>query len=202
MNFPMACGMDNSTLRDRRRLQTARDIQRSALVLAVRHGHDRLTTEMIATHAGISQRTFFNYYLNKDAAIVGATPCLNDETVARFHAARGPLLADLLEALRDLSDHLDRDTARLIVRLMEVSPDLLPVFHGSLNRLRDQIADLAVARLGEAARPDAVLLAEAVVHALAGAIRAWATDDAMPRARVADLAAARLQTLRGLLAKV
>ena len=60
-----------STLRDRRRVQTSREIQRAALSLALRHGYDAVTTEMIAAEAGISQRTFFNYYLNKDAAIVG-----------------------------------------------------------------------------------------------------------------------------------
>lgn len=193
-----------SSLRDRRRLQTLREIQRSALMLALQHGYDSLTTEMIAAHVGISQRTFFNYYLNKDAAIIGTTPCFNDDTVARFRASSGPLLGDLLEALRDFlaQGELDRRTSQLIDRLLKTSPDLLPIFYGSLKRLRDQIADLAVTRLGEDARPDAELLAETMSYALADTFRVWANDDSVTVDRIVDLAAARLQILRGFLAQV
>lgn len=193
-----------STLRDRRRLQTSREIQRAALSLALRHGHDAVTTEMIAAEAGISQRTFYNYYLNKDAAIVGTAPCFDEETVAWFRASSGPLLADLLQALRHLlrETDLDRGTSQLIARLLDTAPDLLPIFYGSLKRLRDQIADLAVTRLGEAARPDAELLADAIAHALADTFRIWADDDAMQVVRIVDVAAAKLQALRGFLAQV
>ncbi|WP_374299613.1 MULTISPECIES: TetR/AcrR family transcriptional regulator [Paracoccus] len=192
-----------STLRDRRRLQTSREIQRAALLLALRHGYDQVTTEMIATEAGVSQRTFFNYYLNKDAAIIGTAPCFDEDTVAWFRASSGPLLADLLQALRHLltASDLDRGTSQLIDRLLGRSPELLPIFYGSLKRLRDQIADLAVIRLGEDARPDAELLAEAMSHALADTFRIWANDDAMSADRIVDVAAAKLQVLRGYLAQ-
>ncbi|SNR34652.1 TetR/AcrR family transcriptional regulator [Paracoccus sediminis] len=193
-----------STLRDRRRLQTLRDIQRAALTLALRHGYDPVTTEMIAAQAGISQRTFFNYYLNKDAAIVGNAPCFDDETVEGFRASSGPLLADLLQALRQLltRSELDRGTSQLIDRLLDTAPELVPIFYGSLRRLRDQIADLAVVRLGEDARYDAQLLAEAIAHALADTFRIWANDDAMSDGSIVDVAAAKLQVLRGYLAQV
>lgn len=190
-----------SSLRDRRRLQTSREIQRAALTLALRHGHDSVTTEAIAAEAGISQRTFFNYYLNKDAAIIGNAPSFDDDTVARFRESSGPLLADLLQALRRLlsNSDLDRSTSQLIDRLLVRSPDLLPIFYGSLKRLRDQIADLAVMRLGEDARADAELLAEAISHALADTFRIWANDDGMSADSIVDIAAAKLQVLRGLL---
>ncbi|WP_295048376.1 TetR/AcrR family transcriptional regulator [uncultured Paracoccus sp.] len=192
-----------STLRDRRRVQTSRDIQRAALTLALRHGHDGVTTEAIAAEAGISQRTFFNYFLNKDAAIVGHAPSFDDETVAWFRASSGPLLGDLLQALRHLlsGSDLDRGMSQLINQLLDSSPDLLPIFYGSLKRVRDQIADLAVMRLGEDARPDAELLAEAISHAVADTFRIWANDDAMSRDSIVDIAAAKLQVLRGLLAQ-
>lgn len=192
-----------STLRDRRRQQTSRDIQRAALTLALRLGYDSVTTELIAAEAGISQRTFFNYYLNKDAAIVGNAPCFDDETVAGFRDSSGPLLADLLQALRQLftRSDLDRGMSQLIDRLLGMAPELLPIFYGSLKRLADQIAGLAVMRLGEDARADAELLAEAIVHALADTFRIWANDDAMSGGSIVDVAAAKLQVLRGLLAQ-
>ncbi len=193
-----------STLRERRRNQTSRDIQRAALTLALREGYDSVTTERIAAEAGISQRTFFNYYLNKDAAIVGTAPCFNNETVAWFRQSSGPLLGDLLQALRQLlcGAGLDRGMSQLIDRLLDSAPELLPIFYGSLTRLRDQIADLAVTRLGEDARPDAELLAEAIVHAVADTFRIWANDDAMSESSIVDVAAAKLQVLRGYLAQV
>lgn len=192
-----------STLRDRRRQETSRDIQRAALTLALRLGYDSVTTELISAEAGISQRTFFNYYLNKDAAIVGNAPCFDDETVAGFRDSSGPLLADLLQALRQLftRSDLDRGMSQLIDRLLGTAPELLPIFYGSLKRLADQIADLAVMRLGEDARADAELLAEAIVHALADTFRIWANDDAMSGGSIVDVAAAKLQVLRGLLAQ-
>lgn len=193
-----------STLRDRRRLQTLREIQRAALSLALRHGYDTVTTEMIAAEAGISQRTFFNYYLNKHAAIVGEAPSFDEETVAWFRASSGPLLGDLLQALRQLlnGSELDRGTSQLIDRLLDTAPELLPIFYESLKRLRDQIADLAVTRVGEDARPDAELLAEAISHALGDTFRIWANDDAMSVGSIVDVAAAKLQVLRGYLTQV
>lgn len=193
-----------STLRERRRRQTSRDIQRVALSLALREGYANVTTEMIAAEAGISPRTFFNYYLNKDAAIIGTVPCFDDETLGWFRESSGPLLADLLQALRRLLGRadLDRGTSQLIDRLLDTAPDLLPIFYGSLKRLGDQVADLAVMRLGEEARPDAELLAEAISHALADTFRIWANDDAMAPDSIVDVTAAKLQVLRGFLAQV
>lgn len=192
-----------STLRERRRRQTSRDIQRAALRLALRKGYANITTEMIAAEAGISQRTFFNYYLNKDAAIIGTVPCFDEETLAWFRGSSGPLLADLLQALRRLLGHadLDRGTSRLIDRLLDTAPDLLPIFYGSLKRLGDQVADLAVMRLGKESRPDAELLAQAISHALADTFRIWANDDAMSPDSIVDVTAAKLQVLRGFLAQ-
>jgi AcrR family transcriptional regulator len=192
-----------TTLRDRRRIQTAREIQRTALSLALRRGYDSVTTEMIAAEAGISQRTFFNYYLNKNAAIIGTAPSFDDATVAWFRNSSGPLLNDLLQALRQLlcNSDLNRETSQLIDRLLDRAPELLPIFYGSLKRLGDQIADLAVTRLGEDSRPDAELLAQAISHALADTFRIWANDDAMSPDSIVDVAAAKLQVLRGYLAQ-
>lgn len=194
----------NSSLRDRRRLQTAHEIQRAALSLALRHGYEAVTTEMIAAEAGISQRTFFNYYLNKESALVGTAPCFDDETVVWFQASSGPLLGDLLQALRQLLNArtLDRTTSQLIDQLLGMAPELLPMFYGSLQRLRDQIADLAVTRLGDDRRPDANLLAETIAHALADTFRIWAKDEAMSDDSIVDVTARKLQVLQGFLAQV
>lgn len=171
----------SSTLRDRRRMQTEREIQVAALRIALRDGYEAVTTEMIAAEAGISLRTFFNYYPNKEAAIVGRRPQFGDRTLAWFHSASGPLVDDLFEALRQILEDKqpNRDTTRMVDALLSQMPELVPAFYASLQILKDQMADLAVSRLGEQARPDAEMIAEIVAHATANAFRRWAHDETM-----------------------
>lgn len=59
------------SLRQKRRQETARDIQRATLELALARGLEHVTTEEIAQVAGVSTRTFFNYFNNKEAAAIG-----------------------------------------------------------------------------------------------------------------------------------
>ncbi|MGO9925535.1 MAG: TetR family transcriptional regulator, partial [Mycobacterium sp.] len=56
-------------LRERRRRQTSADIRDAAVRLARERGFDRVTIEDIGVAAGISPRTFFNYFPNKESAI-------------------------------------------------------------------------------------------------------------------------------------
>nr|WP_246449320.1 TetR/AcrR family transcriptional regulator [Paracoccus amoyensis] len=129
----------NSTLRDRRKLQTAADIQRAAVSLALHSGYDTLTTEMIAAEAGISLRTFFNYYPNKDAAIVGHRPVIDTESAEQFKASSGPLIDALFQMLTPMltAKIMDREVAKMIGELMNRSPEFLSLFYTSLNTLRN-----------------------------------------------------------------
>jgi hypothetical protein len=52
-------------LRERRRRQTSADIRDAAVRLALARGFDKVTIEEICVEAGISTRTFFNYFPNK-----------------------------------------------------------------------------------------------------------------------------------------
>ncbi|WP_044508940.1 TetR family transcriptional regulator, partial [Mycobacterium simiae] len=53
--------MTEGSLRDRQRAQVRADIRRAAFRLFVERGYDTVTTEEIATAAGVSARTFFRY---------------------------------------------------------------------------------------------------------------------------------------------
>ncbi len=107
MNLPMN---DKSLpLRERRRQQTMRELQLATLRLALRDGFDAVTTEAIAHEAGISHRTFFNYYPNKEMAALGQPPSLPREAIERFVASKGALITDLRELLVSLIDNADND---------------------------------------------------------------------------------------------
>lgn len=59
-------------LRERKKRETRESIHRAALELAHEGGVDALTVDAIAERAGVSQRTFFNYFPTKDDAIIGS----------------------------------------------------------------------------------------------------------------------------------
>jgi AcrR family transcriptional regulator len=63
--------MEQIGLRERKKLRTRESIERAAIDLALEHGFDHLTVEMIAEHAEVTSRTFFNHFADKESAILG-----------------------------------------------------------------------------------------------------------------------------------
>lgn len=61
-------------LRERRRQQVLEDLHEAAVALVDQVGLADATIDLIAGRAGVSRRTFFNYYASKEDAILGATP--------------------------------------------------------------------------------------------------------------------------------
>ncbi len=59
-----------ASLRDRQRAQIRADIRRAAFRLFVERGYDAVTTEEIATAAGVSPRTFFRHVPAKEELLL------------------------------------------------------------------------------------------------------------------------------------
>lgn len=124
----------------------------AARALALEHGLDEVTVEMICNRAGVSVRTFFNYFESKDMALLGPAPELADTTVLEAFRSGGPtgnLLADLLEVIAGPDpEELDKDNLRQMFDVLEREPRLLAAHltrHLSLER---QAAELVAERLG------------------------------------------------------
>lgn len=183
------------TLRERRRRQTARDIQLAALNLSLRDGYDHLTTEAIAAEAGISTRTFFNYYPNKQAAVLGPAVTLSDVAPDWFAGSGAPVTGDIVRLLVEaiLVDPPDRPLLRTILRVIDSHPALPPLFRKRLDEMAVVLSRLLLARLGAGSEPEARLVADLSVQALAHAVTAWALDDAMPLEDVGPVMAGVLQ---------
>lgn len=62
--------MTEGSLRDRQRAQIRADIRRAAFRLFVERGYDAVTTEEIATAAGVSPRTFFRHVPTKEELLL------------------------------------------------------------------------------------------------------------------------------------
>ncbi|WIY82162.1 TetR/AcrR family transcriptional regulator [Propionimicrobium sp. PCR01-08-3] len=79
---------DESTcgLREQKKRQTRRDLHHAALVLVQKEGLDAATVDRIAAAAGVSPRTFFNYFPTKEAAILGLPPNVGERMKAQLEA--------------------------------------------------------------------------------------------------------------------
>jgi AcrR family transcriptional regulator len=57
-------------LRERKKTATRQALHDAAVRLAIEHGADRVTVEAIADEAGVSRRTFSNYFGSKEEALM------------------------------------------------------------------------------------------------------------------------------------
>lgn len=87
-----------SSLRARRKAETWSALHEAAAALAVEHGVDGTTVEAVAEAAGVSARTFFNYFRSKEDAILGMRePSLDPALLEGFRPER-----DLLDQVSHL----------------------------------------------------------------------------------------------------
>src|SRR6516165_2260255 len=171
-------------LRERRRRQTSADIRDAAVRLARQRGFDKVTIEEICAEAGVSPRTFFNYFPNKESAIAYGPSDIPAELTAEFVAA-GPapysvVLAELITLaahhLRDMPP--DREQAAGMLELAKTTPAVLAALLADLERFQNQLTDLVVRR--QAMRRDAeipALISALALTAVRSGIERWASDE-------------------------
>ena len=171
-------------LRERRRRQTSADIRGTAVRLAQERGFDKVTIEEICAEAGVSPRTFFNYFPNKESAIAYGPSDIPAELTAEFVAA-GPapysvVLAELITLaahhLRDMPP--DREQAAGMLELAKTTPAVLAALLADLERFQNQLTDLVVRR--QAMRRDAeipALISALALTAVRSGIERWASDE-------------------------
>lgn len=101
-----------SVARDRRRRHTRDAIVQAALDLAVEETSGRLTAERIAERAGVSRRTFFNYFPTVESALFDPVQQLLRVAVGRLEQIPPgvPLLDSLTRAMTAAAEEepLDR----------------------------------------------------------------------------------------------
>ncbi|WP_201847682.1 TetR/AcrR family transcriptional regulator [Myceligenerans indicum] len=120
------------------------------------HGYDAVTTGQIAAEAGVSPRTFFNYFGSKDEAVVGIRTDVGlDPDASRAFAEGGPsgyLLTDLGALLGGMLDQLGDEPARVraAVDLVRREPRLLQHHQDAVERHRNELLALLEERRGAA----------------------------------------------------
>lgn len=158
-----------------RRYRTAKKIQSAAITLAVRDGLANVTTEAIAREAGISTRTFFNYYPYKEAALAGPPPDYPTDAAERFAAGTGTLINDLDRLIEaHLARFLDeREMLGHMFCLADTDAKLGALRNNAVLSRREQMRDLLSRRMPDAEPPMIEILAAAVVAATYSATKQW-----------------------------
>lgn len=160
-------------LRDKKKAATRAALSEAAVRLSSQRGFDAVTAEAIASEAGVSTRTFHNYFTSKEDAVLSQVESSVQEWVDLLVARpTDEPIWDSLEhlALAILSDPgRSMEEMRAVGRLIEESPTLLARqlrMHDDVNRaFGAAIAD----RTGTNVETD--LYPNLLVVAVAGAVK-------------------------------
>jgi AcrR family transcriptional regulator len=113
------------------KLDTLAALRHAALRLALTHGLEAITAAEIAEAAGVSRRTFFNYFASTEDALVGETPQLSEHlrvAIAARPTGESPLAAvraALTETAAAMVTDDVRDRIHARHQLLTVHPELL-----------------------------------------------------------------------------
>lgn len=160
---------DSVGLRERKKRATQLAIERTAIDLALEHGYDNVTVEMICDAVTISQRTFFNYAGSKERAVLGIDPPMPGEALAQEFVAGmgGTPLHDLVTMLATVFATSGKTGEATLFRkrrkILEANPDLALREFSRMEETQAAIVDLVRERLraDDPARDEADAEAEA-----------------------------------------
>ncbi|MEU1351827.1 TetR family transcriptional regulator [Streptomyces sp. NPDC005775] len=169
-------------LRERKKEATRQAVHEAALRLTVEHGFDQLTVEAVADAAGISRRTFSNYFAGKEDALLHGEEQQIRELVraVRERPADEGAWPALRAAVAQFAERVappEREWA-VRTRLAMNHPSLLARQLANHAALERDLADAVAARPGRA--PDPVrplVLAAAFLASLRIAMCVWIEED-------------------------
>jgi AcrR family transcriptional regulator len=179
-------------LRERKKAATKVALGDAAWSLCVEHGYDRVTVEQIARAAGVSLRTFFNYFSSKEEAVM-AGDTLTAEVFVHEFAAR-PSHESVLVALREAVHsiyprHVDLERLRGL-RELRRHPALLPYVLAAYSAREQELTVAVAARCGVDPDEDpySAVTASAILASLRAVVQWWLdTPSASSRYTAAEL---------------
>ncbi|MEU7477032.1 TetR/AcrR family transcriptional regulator [Lentzea sp. NPDC042327] len=164
-------------LRERKKAATREALGDAARSLCVQHGLDGVTVEQIAHAAGVSLRTFFNYFSSKEEAVVAGDSTAAEAFVHAFASrpAEEPLLAALRAALQStFPEHLDLDRLRQL-RELRRTPALLPHVLAAYSTREQELTAVIAERTGldPEVDPYPVVAASMITSSLRSVVQWW-----------------------------
>lgn len=140
-------------LRERKRRATRRNIQLAVLQLTAQNGLDQVTIDDISRDAGVSPRTFFNYFPTKEASLIGDAPFTITEEIAAQFVEAGPEgdplgeLLDIMAAQAHEDGALDPELHSLRRSVMNEYPQIFALRIDRMRAFETVIAETVEVRL-------------------------------------------------------
>lgn len=171
--------MTPSGLRERKKEATREALRHAAVTLYREHGPQAVTVEDICAKAGVSPRTFFNYFETKDEAVlsldVKASAVL--QRILERPASENPLQAVRAVFASRFAEIADTDTFRERTMLLREHPELALRVTFTNRGFEQAVVDGIAQRTG--LPPAGIYVRTAAAAAFAGyraALTAWQPD--------------------------
>lgn len=162
-------------LRERKKQATREALRVAALRLALEQGPENVRVDDIAEAAGVSPRTYNNYFSSREQAIVAAVTADRESRIAAAVTAR-PAGVRLSDAVIDavVEQFTDPgDEARDALLMITASPALRETYAETAGSLAGPLAEALVERTGGMDRLAAEVLAACVGTAAKLALQSW-----------------------------
>ncbi|WP_016907872.1 TetR family transcriptional regulator [Streptomyces xiaopingdaonensis] len=173
----MPAKASSAGLREQKKSETRTALRRAAVRLYAEKSPAAVTVQDICAAAGVSTRTFFNYFETKDDAVFDWDRRLSTQLVDAYleRPAAEPPFDALRRTLGTAVPLLVADPGwRERRRLLRAHPELVPKLLHSNSHMAEVLAEAVAERTG--LRPDDLyprLLAGAGLTALRAALRRW-----------------------------
>ncbi|WP_285726933.1 TetR/AcrR family transcriptional regulator [Psychromicrobium xiongbiense] len=130
------------SLRERKKQQTWQAIHQAARTLVLERGLAQVTIADICALAGVSERTFFNYFPSKALASLGLPDKpLSESRIRHFLESRESIIDGLCSLIGSLSS--GSDSVPQLKKLMHTEPELMAAVHHWMSGLRGEVIGLA-----------------------------------------------------------
>ena len=167
--------MTTTGLRERKKRATRVALQEAALRLALQHGPDQVRVEDIAEAAGVSPRTYNNYFSSREHAIVAAVTADREARIDAAIAAQ-PEDVRLAEVITEaiVAQYTDPGEGhRDALLLITTHPSLRSAFLSDTDAIAPTLGEVIATRIGDTEGLTAAVLAAAVTAAIRIAVEQW-----------------------------
>ncbi|MEO9653481.1 TetR/AcrR family transcriptional regulator [Marinomonas sp.] len=166
-------------LRERRRLQTAQEIQQATLALITEKGFENVTTLEISQHLGISPRTFFNYYANKESALMGPEMSMPEQDIETFMKNEAGFYESIRQLMLANTLALEPHRHELLVaqEVMQDHPRLSQIRLVRMGKMRDQLSRVLAEKYPEYPPLTLNILADVLLSSGWSGVELWLGSD-------------------------
>ncbi|MFC9684463.1 TetR/AcrR family transcriptional regulator [Streptomyces sp. NPDC056948] len=161
-------------LRERKKQATREALREAALRLAMERGPDQVRVDDIAEAAGVSPRTYNNYFASREQAIVSAVAADREARIAAAVAAR-PAGVHLANAVTEavVEQYTNTGEHEQAMLLITTRTALRDAFLDTTADIEPPLTAVIAERLGDAGAHTARVLAASVAAAVRIALEGW-----------------------------